>query len=89
MISKELYITGKVQGVFYRATAKEIADKLGITGEIENLRNGDVKARVTGEPAKLEDFITWCRQGPVRAVVDGVSVSEIQTLNFPDFKIIR
>jgi acylphosphatase len=48
MITVHLLIEGEVQGVFYRATAKEIADKLGITGWIKNTWEGNVEAMVTG-----------------------------------------
>jgi acylphosphatase len=89
MVSMELYIKGKVQGVFFRATAKDIADKMGITGEIENLGNGNVRARITGDEDRVNEFVEWCRKGPQRARVDKVSVSKTETLNFNDFKIIR
>lgn len=89
MVSMELYIKGKVQGVFFRATAKDIADKMGITGEIENLGNGHVRARITGDEGQVNEFVEWCRKGPQRARVDKVSVSKTETLNFNDFKIIR
>ncbi len=59
-----LIIKGDVQGVFYRVTAKEVADKLNITGWIKNTDSGEVEALVSGTEQALEQFIGWCKKGP-------------------------
>lgn len=84
-----LLIKGKVQGVFYRATAKEIADKLNITGWIKNTDEGDVEAIVSGADEQLQQFISWCKQGPNNAKVEDVIVTPQSETAFYDFKIIR
>lgn len=89
MPSDHLLIKGKVQGVFYRATAKKIADKLKITGWIKNTQQGHVEAIVTGTPEALTEFTNWCKQGPDNAVVSEVIVSHQAEKSFEDFKIIR
>ena len=76
-----LIIKGTVQGVFYRATAKKIADELGITGWIKNTEDENVEAMVTGCEKQLEEFISWCRKGPAKAsVTDVITRPERETL---------
>jgi acylphosphatase len=84
-----LIIKGKVQGVFYRATAKKIADKLGVTGWIENSEDDNVEAMVTGTAEKLKEFTNWCEHGPEKADVDDVIVTEKTETFFNDFTVIR
>lgn len=76
MPTKKLIIKGKVQGVFYRASAKVIADQIGITGWIRNSENGEVETVIKGSDEQLRQFINWAWQGPVRSkVVDVVCVN--------------
>ncbi len=84
-----LLIKGKVQGVFYRATAKKIADKLNIKGWIKNTDAGNVEAIITGAEPLLQEFINWCKQGPPKAIVEDVIVTPQQETTFEDFKVIR
>lgn len=89
MPTKHLLINGKVQGVFYRATAKEMAEKLGLTGWVKNTSEGNVEAVISGEEQPVKKFIDWCRHGPSGAKVTHVEVMEAQEENFWDFTIIR
>ena len=84
-----LLITGKVQGVFYRASAKDVADRLGLKGWIRNTKEGDVEAVVTGEQNEVMLFARWCRQGPPRADVEDVIVTEKPEEGFADFVVER
>ena len=84
-----LLIKGKVQGVFYRATAKKIADKLNLTGWIKNTKEGDVEVAVTGDEIFLKEFINWCWKGPPKAIVHNVKVIPIQETAFTAFDIRR
>lgn len=84
-----LLIKGKVQGVFYRATAKEEAERLGIKGWVRNTREGDVEAVASGDTERVERFIAWCRQGPPRAWVTDVEIAEMPEENFADFRVVR
>ena len=70
-------IHGQVQGVFFRATAKEKADTLGIKIFARNEPDGSVYIEAEGEKEKLDEFIKWCYQGPSFARVEKVEVSEI------------
>jgi acylphosphatase len=89
MPTLHLIIKGKVQGVFYRATAKETADQLGVTGWIKNTSEGDVEAVVTGSEKQLQSFVDWCKQGPRRANVSEVISTEQEETVFEDFTVIR
>ena len=61
MPTVHLLIKGKVQGVFYRASAKNIAKENGITGWIKNTKEGDVEAMISGSQEQVDMFIKWCR----------------------------
>ena len=84
-----LTIKGKVQGVFYRATAKDIADLLGIKGWVRNLPDNNVEITATAAEDVLQKFIRWCKQGPPKANVDEVIVEELTFEEFKGFRIIR
>ena len=89
MATLHLLIKGKVQGVFYRASAKQVADKLGLTGWIKNTVQGEVEALATGDEPSLQKFVTWCEQGPAGAVVSKVVATTMVETSFVDFKVIR
>lgn len=69
-----LIISGQVQGVFFRRSAKEEADKLGLGGWIRNQSDGSVEVLAVGSKEKLEKFVAWCKKGPPLARVDNVEV---------------
>jgi acylphosphatase len=70
----DLVISGRVQGVFYRASAQQEAMRLGLVGEVRNLPDGSVEAIAEGPKERIEDFIAWCRRGPPAAEVENVRV---------------
>ena len=73
-VRAEIVVRGRVQGVFFRASAQQEALSLGLTGEIGNLPDGSVEAVVEGEKRAVDDFVAWCRRGPPSARVEGVEV---------------
>jgi acylphosphatase len=85
----QIIVKGKVQGVFYRQSAKEKAKELEITGLIRNALNGEVLIIATGRKDKLQDFVRWCRQGPPRAIVKDVFIQSLSLQNFETFYIER
>lgn len=89
LIHKNILISGKVQGVYYRATAKHVADKLGIKGIVLNKPDGTVYVEVEGLPSEVDHFIAWCRTGPPAAAVKNTTVAPGPMKDFPDFRIIR
>jgi len=75
-ICRRCLISGKVQGVFYRASTAEKARTLGITGYAKNLPDGRVEVLACGEEAKVKELIDWLWQGPRQARVQGVETQE-------------
>lgn len=82
-------ISGLVQGVFFRASTKEMADALGLTGLVRNEFNGSVYVEVEGTPESLGTFIEWCHRGPARARVDKCEIQEGPLNGFSRFIIER
>lgn len=80
-------ITGRVQGVFFRVSAKEKADELGITGFARNEHNGSVYIEAEGEGGDLNRFLAWCYEGPNSARVENVEISESETKGFFHFSV--
>jgi acylphosphatase len=72
---RHLIITGRVQGVAYRAWATETARALGLSGWVRNRRDGSVEALVAGDAAAVEELLRRCRAGPPGSRVDGVEES--------------
>lgn len=89
MISKSIIVKGKVQGVFFRASAKRIAESLNLNGWVKNNDNGDVEILVTGDQTDIEKFIIWSKTGPEKAKVREVLVSESNEIPLHNFKIIN
>jgi len=84
-----LIIKGKVQGVFFRATAKDIAERLGIQGWVRNLPDKNVEIIATASNEPLAQFIEWCKKGPPGAIVDEVIIEDMEAQLVKGFRIIR
>lgn len=84
-----IIVTGKVQGVFFRASAKEAADQVGVKGFAQNQADGSVYIEAEGMEQNLKRFIDWCNIGPARAHVTHVDVHEGTVKNFERFEIRR
>jgi acylphosphatase len=83
-----LYISGIVQGVFFRSNTREVAVSLHVTGWVRNLRDGRVEIVVEGSKDKIDQFIQWCHRGPSDASVDTVEVEwQVATEEFNNFEI--
>ena len=63
MARAHVFVSGKVQGVFYRDATKKEADKRGARGWVRNLRDGRVEAAFEGDAAAVESMVAWCRVG--------------------------
>ena len=68
-------VYGQVQGVFYRHTARSHAEKLRITGWVQNETDGSVTIAAEGEEEALKQFLDWCRRGPPLAHINDVQVT--------------
>lgn len=68
----EVTITGRVQGVFYRQSTQDTANRFGLTGWVRNCPDGSVAAVFEGERSAVEAALAWCRQGPPSARVEHI-----------------
>jgi acylphosphatase len=87
MICRRSFVSGRVQGVFYRATCVRKAHGLGIRGYARNLADGRVEVLACGEPAEVEAFIAWLWEGSPACKVTAVAtetadVAEAQRAGF-------
>ena len=69
-------VSGRVQGVFFRDTCERIASGLGVSGWVRNQPDGTVEVVAEGERRAVDDLLAWCRNGPPRARVDGLEVTD-------------
>ena len=76
-MTKHLIVTGKVQGVGYRAAFEAQARALGLSGWVRNRLDGSVEALVAGEPAALEQIVAWAGRGPSHAEVRNVTIADV------------
>jgi acylphosphatase len=74
---KAIRIYGKVQGVWFRASTKAEAERLGLYGFVRNEQDGSVYLEARGESEKLQQLIDWCRRGPQLAEVSDVVVNDL------------
>ena len=89
MLTISITVSGKVQGVYYRQSTKEMAASLGITGQVKNLKDGSVYIVATGIKEQLDKLVTWCQQGPPKANITGLVVEELPLQSFGKFSIER
>ncbi|MFE4949884.1 acylphosphatase [Leifsonia sp. NPDC056665] len=75
-IRRRAIVTGMVQGVGYRWSAREEAHRLGVAGWARNRSDGSVEVEVEGEPASVDRMLAWLRTGPPGSAVEDVRVSE-------------
>jgi acylphosphatase len=82
---RHLVITGRVQGVWYRASMAQEAQRLGVTGWVRNRADGSVEAMVAGSPEQIAAIMNWARHGPPAAQVEHVAV-ELGSGEFDGFE---
>jgi acylphosphatase len=76
MICRRSFVSGRVQGVFYRATCVREAESLGLRGYARNLPDGRVEVLACGEPALVEQFVAWLWKGSPASKVTGVETAD-------------
>lgn len=83
-----VYISGRVQGVFFRAETQRTATNLQLTGWVRNMEDGRVEAVLEGEDVNVDQMVAWCHKGPPAARVDRVDLlDEPFTGNLNGFQI--
>jgi acylphosphatase len=83
MICRRSFVSGRVQGVFYRATCVRKAESLGLAGYARNLPDGRVEVLARGEAAAVEEFIAWLWEGSPASKVTGVETSDADAADGP------
>ena len=84
-----LLVSGKVQGVFYRHSAREKARELNLTGTVRNNPDGTVTIVATGESGQLDKLVAWSKTGPRAAQVEQVTVQYVALQSFNSFEVLR
>ena len=87
IIARHASITGRVQGVFFRAWTQQQADALGVTGWVRNCPDGRVDVHVEGQDSAVEAMIDRLRRGPPAADVDDVRLWDAEPCDFDDFEV--
>ena len=85
MKAVDVRISGLVQGVFFRASCAEAADRLGVSGWVSNEADGTVAGHFEGPATAVDELLAWCRRGPRHARVDDVRVDEAQATGSTGF----
>ncbi|SOD20374.1 acylphosphatase [Pedobacter xixiisoli] len=82
-------VIGKVQGVFFRASTKAVADQMGVKGKVKNEKDGSVVIEAEADQITLDMFLEWCYKGPEKAVVESVIVEDGELQNYTNFVVIK
>ena len=77
MVCRRSFVSGRVQGVFYRATCVRKAETLGLTGYARNLNDGRVEVLACGEAAAVEQFVAWLWEGSPASKVTAVDTDDV------------
>ncbi|WP_342648722.1 acylphosphatase [Mucilaginibacter sp. CSA2-8R] len=85
----DITVRGKVQGVFYRASTKAVADQLGVKGCVKNMPDGNVFIEAEAEATLLDMFLEWCHEGPERARVTAVESQGGELKNYRNFEVVK
>ena len=87
VIARHASVTGRVQGVFFRAWLRDQATSLGVTGWVRNCPDGRVDTHIEGEQAAVEQIIQRLHQGPPSAEVEDVHLWDVETFDYDDFEV--
>ena len=82
-----LFVRGRVQGVFFRASTQKTAEGLGLTGWVMNRPDGSVEIHAEGSRERLEELVAWCRNGPSQAEVSTIGLCWTEPEGLSSFEI--
>ena len=82
-----LHVSGRVQGVFFRAECERMARARSLGGFVRNMPDGRVEAAFEGDDADVDAAVVWCRQGPPWAAVDSVEATAEQLTGEREFRV--
>jgi acylphosphatase len=86
-VARHAVVAGRVQGVWFRDSVRRIAEARGVVGWARNLRDGTVEVWAEGRLDAVQAVVDYCREGPPRAVVEGVSVDEVAPAGLNRFDV--
>jgi acylphosphatase len=86
-VARHVRVTGRVQGVFFRAWTNEQAQSIGVSGWVRNCPDGRVEAHVEGDPEAVEKMIGKMRRGPPSAVVEDLRTWDVEPCDFDEFEV--
>jgi acylphosphatase len=86
-IARQAVVSGRVQGVYYRASTQQQARRLAVAGWVRNRPDGSVEAWLEGAPDAVEALLAWMRRGPAGARVTDITVTETLPRNDADFVV--
>jgi acylphosphatase len=87
IVAREVVVHGRVQGVFFRDSARREAQRRGLTGWVRNCPDGTVQAWFEGDADEVAEMVRWCTEGPRHAEVDDVEVREVPPASLSDFRV--
>lgn len=87
LIARRCFVSGRVQGVFYRASTRQKAVELGCAGFARNLPDGRVEVLAVGEPPAVQGLLEWLWQGPPASEVKAVEVQELTLEDLEDLPV--
>ena len=88
-VGRHVRVTGRVQGVFFRAWTRQLTDELGVSGWARNCADGSVEAHLAGEEGAVTQLIDRLHDGPPSAVVSKVDVDEVEPESGDRFEVRR
>ncbi|WP_295516118.1 acylphosphatase [uncultured Pseudomonas sp.] len=89
LLARRALISGRVQGVYYRESTRQEAQRLGVSGWVRNLADGRVECHLEGSVEALTPMELWLWQGPTAAQVTGVLLEEVSCEGLTDFQVRR
>lgn len=84
----KVWVGGRVQGVYFRVSTQQCADRLGLTGYAKNLADGRVEIVAEGAPAEVDTLLSYLAKGPPGARVDTLEKQSVALANYLDFKVL-
>ena len=87
LVAHRCFVTGQVQGVFFRASTRQLAVELGISGHATNLSDGRVEVLIVGETDAARQLIEWLHRGPPAARVSRVDIEEVELASLDDVPV--
>lgn len=83
----KIIVHGRVQGVGFRYSVLNMANRLGLKGYVKNLYDGSVMLEIEGRPESVDEMIYWCKTGPGTGHVDDIELTEGSLTNYKSFEV--